>query len=299
MVASIVICTYNRAKLLKRLLMSLQYQTIPSHHFEIVLIDDGSTDETPQVCRHFITVFPNVSYIRNGKNLGLTKARNAGISTASTDKILFTDDDCIPAKDWIEKTCVALEAHPIIAGAVGSPSFSFMQTCLNIAGFHQFLPGRKRRYTKFIAGANMAFQRDALKKLGGFRGTLRCAEDMDLALRAVKEKSTILFEPDSNVMHHHVRKRFKSVFSYYVYHGSKSIILRQRYRHFMWTPFVLQSPLLLILGAPMIALMVTMEIYLRNPRLARLLHTAPLVYILKLAWCWGAARGLAGEETDE
>ena len=144
----------------------------------------------------------------------------------------------------------------------------------------------------------MAFHRDVLEKLKGFRGVLRCAEGMDMAMGAGEAGHAIFYETDSLVMHHHVQTRFRNVFSYFVYHGLKAIILRQRYRDFMRTPIVLRSPVLLLLGAPLIALVNCLGVFLRNPRMAQRLHTAPVVYILKLAWCWGAVRGLIGRGAD-
>ena len=60
----------------------------------------------------------------------------------------------------------------------------------------------------------------------------------------------------------------------------------------MRTPFVLRSRFLIILAAPLIALRVTFDIYMGNYCLRRVVHTLPIVYALKLAWCWGAACGL-------
>jgi hypothetical protein len=75
-------------------------------------------------------------------------------------------------------------------------------------------------------------------------------------------------------------------------HASKTILLHNQYDALLQTPFVLRSPGLILLAAPLIALVVTLGIYANSPGLVRYSWTAPLVYAQKLAWCWGAARGL-------
>lgn len=294
MLASVIICTYNRSKYLNRLLNSLAGQTIPANRFEIIVVDDGSDDETQSVCRRYRCRFPNMVCLFLKDNLGIACARNAGITASKSDLLLFTDDDCIPAENWVEKSCEALNMHPIVAGAVDGPTSPYPRLCHNIAEFHAFMMGRKPGLTPFIAGANMAIQRKVLSALNGFNESLRIAEDMDLILRARIQGYGIYFFPESLVMHHHDRKRLSQIVGYSIQHAMSTIHLRNRYGEFMKTPFVLRSPLFLILGAPLIAMVATCAIFLRNPLMARFIHAAPVVFGLKLAWCWGAAKGLNG-----
>jgi GT2 family glycosyltransferase len=269
----------------------------------MIVVDDGSQDETATVCRRYASKFPNMARIDLRENGGLAKAQNAGIAAASAGFILFTDDDCIPQMDWIEKTCAALRTHPIVAGAVSTPVLPYLQLCHNVAEFHDFMPGRRKGPIPFIAGANMAFHRSVLLSLNGFDETLRIAADMDLVLRARRQRLPVYFEPDSLVTHHHDRKYLFHVFAYSARHAAATIALRNRYRRLMRTPLVLRSPVPLLLGSPVIALVSSLGIFLRNPQLAKLFYTSPVVYGLKLAWCRGAARGLkalsASEKDDD
>ena len=82
---SVVVASYNGERTLKACLESLERLNYPD--YEVILVDDGSTDTTPQIA----AAFPNVRYIRHEKNLGLSVARNTGIAAATGEIIAFTD----------------------------------------------------------------------------------------------------------------------------------------------------------------------------------------------------------------
>jgi GT2 family glycosyltransferase len=292
MSVSVVICTYNRAQLLKQTLDSLALQTVGPEQFEIVVVDDGSVDETPEVCHQMRQDLPHIKYLSNEVNLGIGCSRNRGIRSVEGEFILFTDDDCIANKDWVERMSAALEKESVVAGAVESPELDYVRLCHNIAEFHPFMPGRKPGKVEFIAGANMGFRRSVLDELGGFNEKVKTAEDMEFILRIRSRGYRIYLARDAVVSHEHDRGTLGSVFGYSARHASTTILLRNKYRSLLGTPFVLRSPFLTVMAAPVIALKVTLGIYMHNPRLAKLFWTVPMVYALKLAWCWGAARGL-------
>jgi len=100
---SVIICTYNRAALLQRALRSLSGQTLDKKLFEIIVVDDGSHDNTGEVCEEMRGELPNLTYVSCGTNMGAPKARNRGVEEASGKYLLFTDDDCIPAVNWVER----------------------------------------------------------------------------------------------------------------------------------------------------------------------------------------------------
>lgn len=288
----VIICTYNRARLLKRALRSLSKQSLSFEQFEVIVVDDGSSDDTHDVCNTMIRELPNLRYVTTGTNGGLSRARNVGIGEAGCDYILFTDDDCIADRWWVERMKDALARYEIAAGAVDSPTANYLKLCHNISEFHHFMPGQKESQREFIAGANMGFRRSALEELRRFGEGTDPVDDMELILRARTKGYGIYYVPDAVVTHDPERTTLSSIFEYSAEHASKTILLRNEYRALLRTPFVLRSPALLLVASPLIALKVTMGIYLRNRRLARLYWTAPCVYALKLAWCWGASRGL-------
>lgn len=292
---SVVICTYNRSYLLKRALSSLSKQTLNLEHFEVVVVDDGSRDETAKLCDMMRSELPNLRYTSTGNNVGVAGARNIGVKVSSGNYILFTDDDCIAAKNWVEYLSAALNREPIAAGAIVSPVSNYFKLCHNIAEFHAVMKGKKAGPVDFLAGANMGFRRSVLEELGGF-DVRSVAEDMELVLRARMKGYRVFFLPEAVVMHDPDRSTFTSIVKYSANHASETILLRNKYRSMLKTPMVLRSPSLILATAPLIALKVTASIYLLNPGLIKYFPTLPMVFALKLAWCWGAARGLRNQK---
>ena len=177
---TVIICTYNRAFLLKRALNAMSKQTVPSHRFEIIVVDEGSIDDTERVCDLMRKGLPNLKYISTGKNCGLPYARNMGINAARGKHILFTDDDCIVSRHWVDRLNNYLTHEPVVAGSIASALTSYLGISENIGIFHAFIPERKPGYIEFIAGANMGFRLSVLKELEGFNPNMKRSDDMEM-----------------------------------------------------------------------------------------------------------------------
>ena len=292
MVASVIICTYNRSHLLGRVIRSLACQSVPADKFEIIVVDDGSTDGTARLCAMIREELPNLRYLSTGKNLGLACAENIGVRSAQGKFLLFIDDDCIAQKDWVECQTAALEGQPIVAGAIASPVSSYIKLCHNLSQFHAFMKRRKTAEMESLAGANMGLRPSVLKDLGGFDEESK-APDWEIMLRARSKGYPIYFAPEAVVLHDPDRKSLASILRHSSDHASQTILLRNKYRSILRTPFVLRSPELLSFLAPLIALVTTLKIFLTNWNLLRYVRTVPLIYAQKLAWCWGAAKSLS------
>ncbi|NWF98111.1 MAG: glycosyltransferase family 2 protein [Nitrospirae bacterium] len=98
---SVILCTYNRANYLKMVLDSILHQTFPTDMFEIVIIDDGSVDDTKKVVESFKSSLPIFYFYQN--NAGLASARNHGIYASNGDILLFLDDDDIASPSLFEE----------------------------------------------------------------------------------------------------------------------------------------------------------------------------------------------------
>lgn len=289
--ASVIVCTYNRSALLRRLLEALAGQTAAPGSFEIIVVNDGSTDNTTEVCRSMMERLPHMKTIAMAGNSGLSAAGNRAVAEARGRYILFTDDDCIPDPHWVAKMCAALNDSPIAAGAMISPVSNYFKLCHNIAQFYPFMPGQKAQQLDFIAGANMGFQHRVMEDIGEFRVDT-IIPDMEYILRARRKGYTIAYAPDAAITHDPPRVTSGDVLHYSALHASHTILMRLQYREMLRTPFILFSPLFILLAAPLIAFKVTAGIYLGNRQLRKYPATMPTVYLIKLAWCWGAARGL-------
>jgi glycosyltransferase involved in cell wall biosynthesis len=107
---SVIISTYNRSRSLTKTIESILSQsgTFP---FELIIVDNNSDDETQAVIRSFTRKTPIVRYVFEGQQ-GNSHGRNAGIAAAQSDFFLFTDDDVIPSKDWLERAAATFESRP-------------------------------------------------------------------------------------------------------------------------------------------------------------------------------------------
>lgn len=291
-IASVILCTYNRASLLKRALESLAKQTMVPEELEIVVVDDGSGDETQNVVREMSTEHSSVKLVSAERNLGASGARNLGLAAATGKYILFTDDDCIIQDDWVKTMCSTLDNEPVVSGCIDSSKSGYTKLCHNITHFHPYMPGRKSGPVDFLAGANMGFHRSVLDELGGFDEDLILAGDMQLCLRAkakgyqpyLNTKAVVVHAPDYISLPRAIESSFE--------HAARTVLLRNEFRSLLGTPFILKYPILILLFSPLIALSVTSNIYFRNPGLLSSFWTVPFVYLLKLVWCFGAAYGL-------
>ena len=214
---SLIICTRNRAAALGR---CLDHVAALDHvgTWELVLVDNGSTDGTAAVIGAFVAQagFPAKAVTQPVK--GLSNARNAGIAAAAGDILLFTDDDCYVAPDLLDACAAAFAdpadrvrdrpGHPVTTPpTLRSRSTNRPRRC----GFRpgRFLPAGA------VKGANLAFRRAALDgimergvafdPLFG-SGAHFPAEDADAAQRAALAGWAGVYDPALRVAHHHGRK---------------------------------------------------------------------------------------------
>jgi GT2 family glycosyltransferase len=179
---SVVVPTYNRAPSLRRLLAALQEAQVPAGGVEVVVVDDGSSDDTGEVVR---TAGPPFRYVRQD-NRGPAAARNRGWAAARGEIVAFTDDDTVPDRRWLVDLVEWFEAHPE-AGAVGGAIQPLRSGFL--ADFVQLDRlvghGADQRGVRFLVTANAAFRRWALERVGGFDESFAtpAAEDTDLSFR--------------------------------------------------------------------------------------------------------------------
>lgn len=115
---SIVIPTFNKASYLLLTLASLAQQTF--HDFELLIVDDGSTDETNKVICSLSSWFDNLQYIKQD-NLGRSRARNRGIQAASGDILILTEDDHITKPDFVDqhRSCHEEQSDTVVVGGIG------------------------------------------------------------------------------------------------------------------------------------------------------------------------------------
>ena len=196
---SVIVCSYNGARTLAACLDSLGKLNYPE--YEVILVDDGSTDDTAYIAAQF----PWVHYIHQS-NQGLSHARNTGAAAAKGDVFAYTDSDCMADVDWLYYLIGTLLSGGY-AGAGGPnvtpPAENWIQACVAAA------PGGPSHVlltdtiAEHIPGCNMAFHRWAFESIGGFDPEYRKAgDDVDFCWRLQQAGFVIAFSPTAIVWHH-------------------------------------------------------------------------------------------------
>lgn len=196
---SVVVASYNGGRTLPACLDSLSHLNYP--HYEVVLVDDGSTDDTARIAAHY----PAVRVIHQ-QNLGLSAARNTGIAAATGEIIAFTDSDCRADEDWLYYLVGDLLRSN--ASAIGGHNFPPPEDHW-VAGCVAVSPGGPAhvmlddRTAEHVPGCNMAFWKWALADLAGFDPQFRAAgDDVDVCWRLLEQGRQIAFSHAGFVWHY-------------------------------------------------------------------------------------------------
>ena len=202
---SVVVATLNRAPLLGPLLEGLRAQTLAHERFEVLIVDDGSTDDTARVlARELERDGLDLRVIRREENGGLAVARQQGWHAARASLLAFTDDDCVPSPGWLESGLAAAQANPgaIVQGRT-DPRVSDLER----------IGALKRPFTRtlvipgpdpHVQTCNVFYPRELLERIGGLdtEGFARyMGDDADLAWRAMDAGAEVEFEPAALVEH--------------------------------------------------------------------------------------------------
>lgn len=174
---SVIVCTYNRADRLQLALEALTKQSLPSSRFEVLVVDNRSTDNTAAVCQAFQAQFAHFRYLYEPIQ-GLSKARNTGWQAAQSAHIAYLDDDAIPCEGWLEAILTVFETvHPKPV-SIGGPIYPLWEvprpdwiSPVMETLFTMLDGGDKPRWfneDEYPWGANVIYRRDALAAAGGF-----------------------------------------------------------------------------------------------------------------------------------
>ncbi|MGQ9502588.1 MAG: glycosyltransferase, partial [Anaerolineae bacterium] len=198
---SVIIPVYNGAATLPACLEALQQQTIDPHRYEVIVVDDGSTDGSADIARHF-----GVRLIRQ-PHRGAAAARNAGLLAARGELVLFTDADCSPAPNWIEQMTKALENPKVdgVKGAYRTHQRGFIPRFVQLEYEDRYDRMVGREAIDFVDTYAAAYRRSVLLNVGGFDEAFPGAavEDIDLSYRLAAQGHWLVFNPHAIVYHHH------------------------------------------------------------------------------------------------
>jgi GT2 family glycosyltransferase len=206
---SVIIPAFNRRAELEGLLAFLEKQTLHQNQFEIIVVDDGSTDDTPAFLKAVSRSGKNNFYFYCRQNSGPGSARDHGMLMAHAPFFAFTDTDCRPFPNWLEELLLPFQEKDV--GAVGGAEEVHKDDSVLIHAIHfcmtsPFTTGGLRgkqgiklaRY--YPRTFNMAISREAFNKTAGFR-PLYHGEDVELSFRIKKEGFRVCYNQNARVYH--------------------------------------------------------------------------------------------------
>lgn len=188
---SVIVPTRNRSFLLDRLLESFTHVRYPD--WDVLVVDDGSTDETAAVVERYRATGLHVRYERQQWGR-MGSARNRGLALARGEISAFTDDDCTVTPEWLERIGSAFQVHPEALGVQGRTVTIREQMTPFTRQVEQLEGGQPYRT------CNIAYRTSVLRELGGFDPLLIRGEDVVMGMR-VLERGPIVFAPEMVVCH--------------------------------------------------------------------------------------------------
>ena len=219
---SVIICIYNGGRTLMNAIQSLLELEYTKNRYEIILVNDGSSDNSELICRDIIEIRkdkePKLTYVFQ-ENSGLGSARNTGIFFSTGGLVAFMDQDASAHKDWLREIKKAFNGDRTIAAVGGKIE---LLNCMSwFATFshwiHYYYEDKNGKEVIPLIGTNMAFRKEVFQKVGGFFENFRsCGDETSFinvkVLQYFKQSAT----PDAIVYHERpwtFREWFKERFS--------------------------------------------------------------------------------------
>ena len=226
---SVVIPSYNSEKTIEKCVKALLNQSYPKRMYEIIVVDDGSTDDTSNIA----SKFKRVKLIKQ-LHKGPAVARNLGVKNSKGKIILFTDADCIPDKKWIKNMVKPFEDKKIIGVSGTYKTFNKNSLIARFAGYeieerHKKL--EKQKYIDFIGTFSAAFRKNIFLRVKGFDEifTTSSGEDPELSFR-LEKIGKMVFQPNAFVYHFHPDTLFKFLRQKF-WRGYWRVSLYKKHRH--------------------------------------------------------------------
>lgn len=216
---SVVICTYNRAQYLQEAMESLYQQTLSKDRYEVIIVNNNSTDGTKELCEQYIAGHGNARFLYFLETRqGASFARNTGAAHAKGSLLCFMDDDAVADKDYLEKIVHFFAQHPDAGGLGGriipryipeEPKWMSHYVSSLVGHFHYNESVCIFAANKYPLESNMIIRKADFDAIGGFNtalpgvmGTLRIGgEGKDFFFRLKALGRTIYYDPSIRVQH--------------------------------------------------------------------------------------------------
>ncbi|OFX25244.1 MAG: mycofactocin system glycosyltransferase [Anaeromyxobacter sp. RBG_16_69_14] len=251
---SVVIPVKDRAEELRRCLESLTRVRYPGENVEVLVVDDGSRDETRDVAR----AMGASVILSGGEGRGPAAARNRGASQARGEVLAFLDSDCAASEEWLAELAPMFQDPDVAAvggrvngmhasSALDRYEAEMSSLCLGARG----RSGQHGKDTFYLPSCNLLVRRRDFADSGGFREELQVAEDVDLSWRLRDRGRKIVYTPAGSIVHEHrnrlgafLRRRFQ----YGTSEGLLQILHPERRKRLILPPALAASALLVALS---------------------------------------------------
>lgn len=213
---SVIIPAWNEEEMIGRCLNSLAASCYPEDAFEVVLIDNGSTDRTLEIAQAFSTQLKLTILQKPGVNI--SALRNLGAATSKGEILAFLDADCSVPTNWIENAALHLASEPsgVIGGNIDIPEDSGW---VARAWFKVGYAPRDGEVT-YVPSGNMLMRRSTFLRIGGFNEGIKTSEDCELCFRARGAGFTVQEIREMAVIHWRTPQTLLEFYRREVWHGT-------------------------------------------------------------------------------
>jgi len=286
---SIILCTYKGAsKGIDKCLNSILNLNYPLKYFELIVVNDASTDNTEELIKDYKKKFVKkkiiFKYIKNKKNLQLYGSKQKGFNmrNKNSEVICVTDDDCEVDKNWLNYLCKHYDDKKV--GSVGG----FIDSKNDKTILERFAKNSKNNIlsnpvnARFFHGANCSYSVQSLLKIGGFNPNIISGGDADVSFKLKKERYKLIYESEAIVYHQH-RVSLKNLWKQFFKYGKGDFQLIKEYKEARFS----KKEMIIFLLSSILQLPFRSSVFLFKKD-SLLYFFTPFLNILKsIAWYWG------------
>ncbi len=231
---SVILPYFNSAKTIALQLEALAHQCW-SEPWELVVVNNGSTDDSMQIVESYRNLLPNLrivdAYVPPAPRLGVSHSYNVGVQAAKGDAVAFCEADDEVAPDWLVTVGTALDRYDFVSGALEYQRLNepwIVEAHGSGAQSQELVAVGHKPYLPFAYGCNLGMKRAVYETVGEFDESFPCAWDMDYSFRAQLAGFQLHFVPNL-VVHYRVRHKWRDIYRQSRNWGEDNPLVRKRY----------------------------------------------------------------------